>query len=161
VDGQQPPGGGQKEPSRRPNGTFAHGNPDNALGGHRTASSRRMAEEMGFDAMPEMYRKSAHDFKRGQMGSLRRLFGYENVGRAAASFVASAAIQLAWSRVLTDKGDAKSLGIATKLANDSKGNLKAAYEMCALERDVRSGRNPAQEATSALAALLGGEKKGT
>jgi hypothetical protein len=161
VDGQQPPGGGSKGPTRRPNGTFIRSNEDNALGGHRKASSRRMAEEMGYDALPESYCKSAHDFKRGQMASLRRLFGYENVGRATASFVASAAIQLAWSRVFTDKGDPKSMGLATKLANDSKGNLKAAYEMCALERDVRSGRNPAQEATSALAALLGGDKKGT
>ena len=151
----------QPKAGRDAKGLWQKGNDDAVLGGRVKASTRRMAEEMGMDSLPEPYGKSAHDFKRAQIRDMRALFGEDNVGRAAASFITSASIQLAWSRVFTDRGDQKSMNLATKLANDSKANIKAAYELCAMERDVRSGRNPAQEATDALAALLGGgEKKG-
>jgi len=160
ADDSRPPG--SAGPEREPNGRWLRGDEAGRVGGMRKASSRKMAEDMGMDALPASYRRSAHDFKRSQIRELQCLFGAENVGRASSSFVTSASIQLAWSRVFTDRGDQKSMGLATKLANDSKGNLKAAYELCAMAKDVRSGRNPAQEATSALAALLGGgEKKGT
>jgi hypothetical protein len=55
--------------------------------------------------------------------------------------VASAALQLAWSRYLSDlsaaSGDPELAVTASRLANDSRQNLLAAHELCAREAQAR------------------------
>jgi hypothetical protein len=55
--------------------------------------------------------------------------------------VASAALQLAWSRYLSDQaattGDAELAVTASRLADASRNNLLAAHELCAKEAAAR------------------------
>jgi len=155
----------QPKPGRDANGLFLPGNTECGEGGKAFARNKQLAEHMGLEGLPKAYAAKATGAKRSILREMTLLYGAENVGRTARSFVQTASVQLAWSRFLTDHAspnDTHLMSLATKLGNDSRTCLKEAHAMSLMHRDVRSGRNPAQEATDALAALLGGgEKKGT
>jgi hypothetical protein len=63
------------------------------------------------------------------------------VGSGPSSMVASAALQLAASRFLFDQagatGDAATFKLASQLANDSRQNLLASYELATREAAAR------------------------
>lgn len=86
------------------------------------------------------YRHSANAFRRHHCAELARVAGGE-VGSGPSSMVASSALQLAASRFLFDQagatGDAATFKLASQLANDSRQNLLAAYELATREAQAR------------------------
>lgn len=78
--------------------------------------------------------------------------------------VATAALQLAWSRCLFDKaakdGNPELAVTASRLANDSRQNLLAAHELCAREAEARRKNAPAAAHTALLAAAAQEGDKG-
>ncbi len=74
--------------------------------------------------------------------------------------VASAALQLAWSRYLSDQaaatGDAEMALAASRLADASRNNLLSAHELAAKEATARRASQPTS-AHAALTAVLGTE----
>jgi hypothetical protein len=131
-------------------GKFAPGNSLARLGGHARKGKTRLAERMGLAKLPEgsafkPYKAAAVSFRRAQCAELARNVGGGICGPAPSSLVASAALQLAWSRFLSDAagetGDADMALKASKLADASRQNLLAAQELCALEAKARPRRN--------------------
>lgn len=86
------------------------------------------------------YRYAANAFRRHHCAELARQAGGE-VGAGPSSMVASAALQLAASRFLFDQaartGDAATFKTASQLANDSRQNLLAAYELAVRSAEAR------------------------
>jgi len=81
------------------------------------------------------YARAARAFRRAQVTRLARDVGGGHCGPAPASIVASAALQLAGSRFAFEVLGEMQLG--SKLANDSRQNLLAAFELCAREAAAR------------------------
>lgn len=135
--------------NRRQNGTVS--TPEAAAllgrrGGQVKAAGVRLARSLGvpFDvasAAFETYRKSANAFRRHHCAELAKQAGGE-CGAAPSSMVASAALQLASSRFLFAQaamsGDAATFKTASNLANDSRQNLLAAYELAVREAQARA-----------------------
>jgi hypothetical protein len=73
--------------------------------------------------------------------------------------VASAALQLAWSRYFSDQaaltGDPDLALTASRLADASRQNLLAAHELCAREADARKRVNGPVDPMVAIRARLG------
>jgi hypothetical protein len=127
--------------ARRRNGTVVSSEAARVLGakGGRV-KARRVALARTLGLPPETedakafapYRKSASKFRSYHCAELARAAGGECTS-GPASFVASAALQLAASRFLFDQGsvtgDPATLKAASQLANDSRQNLLAAYEL--------------------------------
>jgi len=89
----------------------------------------------------EPYARAGRAFRRAQVTQLARTVGGGHCGPAPASFVASAAWQLAGSRFAFEVlGD---MVLGSRLANDSRQNLLAAFELTAREAQAReaSGGN--------------------
>lgn len=105
-------------------------------GGARSKGSTRLGSRLslgeGFaDPRFEPYARAARHFRKAQVARLAQLVGGGTCGPAPSSLVASASLQLAGSRFAAEVlGD---LSLASKLANDSRSNLIAAHEICALE----------------------------
>lgn len=127
-------------------GTFAHGNRIAREGGRARAGKTRLASKLGLATLDEgadfkPYKASAVAFRRAQCAELARNVGGGQCGPAPSSLVASAALQLAWSRYLSDlaatTGDPDLALKSAKLADASRQNLLAAHELCAKEAAAR------------------------
>jgi hypothetical protein len=86
------------------------------------------------------YRAAGDEFVRHHLGALAAQGGGE-VGPGPSSIVASAGLQLAASRFVSDRaaatGDPALFKQASQLANDSRQNLLAAYELAVREAAAR------------------------
>jgi hypothetical protein len=93
------------------------------------------------DAPLKPYMASAVTFRRAQCSELARNVGGGVCGPGPSSLVATASIQLAWSRYLSDlaaqTGDADMAVKASRLADASRQSLLAAHELCAREAQAR------------------------
>jgi hypothetical protein len=146
---------------RREGGQFAPGNALARVGGKARAGKTRLADRLGLHPLPEgstfvPYKSGAVSFRRAQCAALAASVGGGYCGPGPSSMVASAALQLAWSRWFSDRaaetgnGDFALQG--AKLANDSRQNLLAAHELCAREAEARkaAGVNTPQGLVAAL-----------
>lgn len=138
-------------------GTFSPGNSLAKLGGKASWGKSRLSHRLALgeqfaDPRFEPYARAARAFRRQQLAELARSVGGGYVGPGAASVVASSALQLAGSRFAFEVlGD---MQLGSRLANDSRQNLLAAFELTAKEAQARPKRSP-------LAALLSeGEEAG-
>jgi hypothetical protein len=132
----------------RPNGKIADSSTARALGakgGRVTQARTRLVAALGLAKLDENaafapYRRAGDAFVEQHLAALALQSGGE-VGPAPATIVCSAGLQLAASRFLSDKGmqsgDAKLLQQASSLANDSRQNLLAAYELAVREAKAR------------------------
>ena len=127
-------------------GRFAPGNTLAVRGGQARKGKTRLADRLGLRKLPEgadfaPYKASAVSFRRSQCATLSATVGGGMCGPAPSSFVASAALQLAWSRYFSDRaaleGDADLALVASRLADASRQNLLAAHELCAKEAAAR------------------------
>jgi hypothetical protein len=128
-------------------GKFAPGNTLARAGGEATKGKTRLAAKLGLsrladDAQFRPYKAAASSFRRAQCQELARAVGGGECGPAPSSMVASAALQLAWSRYLSDLAAAEgspALAVtASRLADASRQNLLAAHELCAREAVARA-----------------------
>lgn len=153
---------------RRENGTVADSASAKALGARGTPAKlwrARLVSALGLsDIAAESdfasYRTAGDAFVKEHLASLACQAGGE-VGPGPSSIVASAGLQLAASRYLSDKaardGDPSLFQAASRLANDSRQNLLAAYELAVREAQARS--RGAHDPAAALAAFaIGGSK---
>jgi hypothetical protein len=96
---------------------------------------------MPADSAFRPYKAAASSFRRAQCAELARAIGGGHCGPGPSSMVASAALQLAWSRFLSDtaaaNGDPDMALAASKLADASRNNLLSAHELCAKEAAAR------------------------
>lgn len=148
ASGRTLPGPGTRELARR--------------GGKAKAMTVQLARLMGLAAVPEghsyaPYAKLARELRDEHLRRLADTVGGGEVGPGPASIVSSAALQLAASRYLSDRGalegDAKMLLDASKLADASRQGLLAAHSLAALEAQAR----PKRGGLAALAARMGKE----
>lgn len=147
-------------------GRFARGNGLARQGGKARAGKTRLADRLGLRSLPAgsdfgPYKASAVSFRRAQCAALAASVGGGYCGPAPSSFVASAALQLAWSRYFSDSaassGDAELALTASRLADASRQNLLAAHELAAKEATARSHRTANPHAALAAALDAGGE----
>jgi len=131
---------------RGPAGRFAPGNALSRAGGKATAGKTRLASRLGLRGLPagsefRPYKAAASSFRRAQCAALASTVGGGYCGPGPSSMVASAALQLAWSRFLSDQaaatGDPELALSASRLADASRQNLLAAHELCAREAQAR------------------------
>jgi len=126
-------------------GRFQPGNTLAAKGGRSKAGKVQLASRLGLRNTPTSvfatYRASAVSFRRAQCAELARTVGGGFCGPGPSSFVASAALQLAWSRYFSDQaaetGDPQAAMTSSRLADASRQNLLAAHELCAKEAQSR------------------------
>lgn len=128
-------------------GKFAPGNSVARLGGVASAGKARLACRVSMRGVPQTaafnaYKRSASAFRKAQCSELAKSVGGGYCGPGPSSFVASAAIQLAWSRYFSDlaaeSGDPQHVLTASRLADASRQNLLAAHELCAREAKCRA-----------------------
>ena len=105
--------------------------------------------ELGEDHPFYKYEFAGQEFADTYIASLATMFdGY--CGEGPASIVKTAGLQLACSRYLYDQGkqsgDAKLLGQASQLGNDSRINAGAAYELQSREAESRRKVTPGNDA---------------
>lgn len=141
--------------ARRHNGTFATPEAARAVGargGLAKANRVRLARSLGLGLGPgdaaafAPYRRAASSFRRHHTAELARMAG-GHCGAGPSSMVASAALQLAASRFLfdvgTSAGDPATIKTASQLADASRQNLLAAYELATREAQARlAARGP-------------------
>jgi hypothetical protein len=117
-------------------------------GGRARAVKGRLTSALGLadlasDAAFTPYRIAGDHFVTQHLAELALVAGGD-VGPGPSSIVASAGVQLAASRFLSDRaakdGDAKLFAQASQLANDSRQNLLAAYELAVREAKASSAR---------------------
>jgi hypothetical protein len=121
-------------------------------GGYAKARRVRLIDSLGLkkiadDASFKPYRDAAEEFVSHHRASLAKQAGGE-LGPAPSTMVASAGLQLAASRWAFDRGasenDASLIKLGSALANDSRQNLLAAYELAVREAEARkSSQAPA------------------
>jgi hypothetical protein len=120
-------------------------------GGLARAGRARLVASLGLAEISDEstfkpYRLAADDYGREQLASLAAQSRGE-VGPGPSTMVASAALQLAPSRWAFDQAaklsDAALMKLGSSLANDSRQNLLAAFELAVRESKVRgdAGRN--------------------
>lgn len=151
--------------SRRADGTVADSASAKALGARGTPAKlwrARLVSALGLSEVAAesefaSYRRAGDAFVKEHLASLAHQAGGE-VGPGASSIVASAGLQLAASRYLSDKaareGDPSLFAAASRLANDSRQNLLAAYELA-----VREAKARPKAAAHPLAAFMVEEEK--
>jgi hypothetical protein len=145
-------------------------------GAKAAAESRQLAQLLGLWTPPEdhafaPYARLAREWRDDHMAELAATVGGSRVGPGPASIVSSAAMQLAASRWLSDRGanlgDAKMLLEASRLADASRQNLLAAHELSAREAEAREKQSPgtahrkAAEAFAEAEAELERQRRGT
>lgn len=157
------PGAARPAADRDGSGRFTPGPGTAALaraGARAAHETRQLAQLLGLWTPPEdhayaPYTRLAREWRDAHMAQLSATVGGGEVGPGPASIVSSAAIQLAASRWLADRGaelgSAKMLGDASRLADASRQNLLAAHELCAREAQARP-RDPMATFTARLAA---------
>ncbi|MBI2391503.1 MAG: hypothetical protein HYV09_18075 [Deltaproteobacteria bacterium] len=127
-------------------GRFARGNGLARVGGKARAGKTRLADRLGLRRLADdsrfgPYKAAAVSFRRAQCAELARTVGGGYCGPGPSSFVASAALQLAWARYLSDlaaETDNPDLAVqSSRLMNDSRQNLLAAHELAAKEAEAR------------------------
>ena len=116
-----------------------------ARGGARKSERSRFFSALGLshlatDAAFAPYRNAGDTFVADHLAELARQSG-GRVGPGPSSIVASAGVQLAASRYFSDKAaatcDASLFQLASSLANASRQNLLAAYELAVREAAAR------------------------
>jgi hypothetical protein len=135
--------------TRRQNGTVDSSKAAKALGtlgGKVKARRVRLARSLGLnevDASSEAfapYKRSASAFRKHHCKAIADQAG-GHCGTGPSSIAASASLQLAASRFLFDRasrtGDPADFITASRLANDSRQNLLAAYELAVREAQAR------------------------
>lgn len=134
---------------RRSDGTIADSETARELGrrgGLAAARRVRLVDSLGLakladDADFTPYRVGADAFVAHHLTELAQLAG-GRVGSAPSTMIASAALQLAASRFCFDRGaadgDVALLRMGSSLANDSRQNLLAAYELAVREAGARA-----------------------
>jgi hypothetical protein len=154
--------GEARQGDRGEGGRFLPGNAIARRGGHAKKGKARLAARLGLGKLPAdapfaPYRASAATFRRAQCGELAKTVGGGVCGPAPSSIVASAALQLAWSRFFSDAaavtGDPELALKASRLADSSRQSLLAAHEICAREALARHKATP-HNAALALARAL-------
>lgn len=114
-------------------------------GGLAKARRVRLVDSLGLAKIAEEstfgpYRNAAEEFTSHHLTQLATVAGGQ-VGPAPSTMVASAALQLAASRFAFDRfaeaGDPSWAKLGSSLANDSRQNLLAAYELATREAKVR------------------------
>jgi hypothetical protein len=117
-----------------------------AKGGHEKARKVRLVDSLGLSKLVKAtefgpYRDAAEEFVSYHLLALAQQAGGE-VGPAPSTMVASAGLQLAASRWAFDQGasknDASLIKLGSSLANDSRQNLLAAYELAVREAKARA-----------------------
>jgi hypothetical protein len=130
--------------------------------GKAAHESRQLAQLLGLQTLDEThpyapYARLAREWRDGHMATLAATVGGGEVGPGPASIVSSAALQLAASRWLADRGaetgDAKALLDASRLADASRQNLLAAHELAAREAEARGGTSDIDRLTAEIMAL--------
>lgn len=131
-------------PTHDARGKFAPGNALAAAGGRARAGKTRLADRLGLTVPSEVfapYHRSAVSFRRAHCSALAATVGGGVCGPGPSAIVATAALQLAWSRCLSDRaaqtGDIDLALRASRLADASRQNLLAAHELCAREAAAR------------------------
>lgn len=149
---------------RRSNGTFtsagarALGRRGGAEAARRTRFATLLADQLGMATVdPEMqpYVDGAKEFALAQRAHLAATVGGGVVGPGPASMVQSAALALAASRYLYARGssgDAKLLGQAARLADQSRAALLTAHELAAREAQARAAHAEPLDLAAALGA---------
>jgi hypothetical protein len=134
--------------ARRPDGTIAGSETARELGrrgGVARARRVRLIDALGLSSIVSetsfgVYRAAAEEFVSHHLVALATQAGGE-VGPGPSTMVASAALQLAASRWAFDRGaednDPALMKLGSTLANDSRQNLMAAYEMAVREAKAR------------------------
>jgi hypothetical protein len=154
---------------RTERGTFAERNPWAGKGGKARAGKTRLADRLGLRNLPDgsafaPYKAAAVSFRRAQCAALAASVGGGHCGPAPSSFVASAALQLAWSRYLSDlaaeQGNAELAIQSSRLANDSRQNLLAAHELAAREAEARRQAAPVDAHRALVEALSAEDRHG-
>jgi hypothetical protein len=138
--------------ARRSDGTVAGSEAARLLGargGRRSAARARLVSALGLselaaDAAFAPYRAAGDAFVAEHLTALASQAG-GHVGPGPSSIVASAGVQLMASRFFSDKaattGDASLFTLASSLANASRQNLLAAYELAVREAKARVDRS--------------------
>jgi hypothetical protein len=130
------------------------------LGGEAKARRVRLVDSLGLSKVVEQttfgpYRAAAEEFVAHHRVALAHQAGGE-LGPAPSTMVASAGLQLAASRWAFDQGaaqnDAALIKLGSALANDSRQNLLAAYELATREAQARSPVDAGAALVAALAA---------
>lgn len=133
-------------------GRFAPGNALARAGGRARQGATRLAARLSLSPLPDgapfaPYKRSAVSFRRAQCAALALSVGGGICGPAPSSCVATASLQLAWSRYFFDHaaetGDATIALQASRLADASRQSLLAAHELCAREAEARKRTAPA------------------
>lgn len=130
-------------------GRFALGNKSSAAGGRARLGTAKLATRIGIGALADAtafapYKRMALSFAKAHRGQLAANVGGGVCGTGPSSIVSSAALALAASRYLYDhaNGDPAVLAQASRLANDSRQGLLAAYELAAKEAHARRAAAP-------------------
>lgn len=127
-------------------------------GGKARAESVQLARLLSLQELPDdhpraPYMRMAREWRDNHMEQLASTIGGGEVGPGPASIVSSAALQLGASRWLSDlameQGDAKMMLEASRLANDSRQNLLAAFEHAARDAQARPKRSTSPAALRA------------
>lgn len=114
-------------------------------GGRKTQLYSRILRSLGLTELPEghhfaPYENAGQDFSNANIASLAKMFD-GTCGEGPASIIKTAGMQYAISRFLYDTGkltgDAKLLGQASNMGNDSRVSVGAAYELQAREAAAR------------------------
>lgn len=115
-------------------------------GGLAAAEARQLAQLLGLWTPPEghayaPYARLARDWRDAHITELAATVAGGEVGPGPASIVATAALQMAASRWLSDRGaqsgDSKMLLEGSRLGDSSRQNLLAAHSLAALEAEAR------------------------
>lgn len=126
-----------------------------AIGGRAAAEARQLGQLLGLWSPPEghtyaPYARLAREWRDDHMTTLAATVGGGEVGPGPASVVSTAALQMAASRWLFDRGaelgDARMLTDASRLADSSRQSLLAAHELAAREATARRDSNGAPDA---------------
>lgn len=134
-------------------------------GGAAKARRVRLVDSLGLAKIAEdssfrPYRDAAEEFVSHHRGELAKQAGGE-LGPAPSTMVASAGLQLAASRWAFDRGatenDASFIKLGSSLANDSRQNLLAAYELAVREAQARAASSPASNPLAAIRGRLAKE----
>ena len=140
----------ERPEDRARKGAFAPGNTLASLGGKARKNQTRLADRLGIATLAatsafQPYKRAAATFRKHQACELARNVGGGICGAGPSSLVATAALQLAWSRYLSDLAaetfDPSMAIQASRLGDASRQSLLAAHELCALEAKARATRS--------------------
>jgi hypothetical protein len=151
--------------NRRQDGKIADSDTARAMGkrgGEAKARRVRLVDSLGLSTIASdssfgPYRTAAEEFVKAHLVSLATQAGGE-VGTGPSTMVASAGLQLAASRWAFDRaavtGAPGLMKLGSALANDSRQNLLAAYELAVREASARP-RKPGDAQAAMRARILG------